>query len=474
MITKIDPQTVAPYLRDASNFSGGQARAVVIPESPAELQDFLKSNREPITIAGAGTGLTASRIPASGIVVSLEKFNAVGELRDGAIEVGPAVALASLQERLLGTGFFYPPNPTETWASIGGTAATNASGSRSYKFGVTRDYILEAELALADGRMTRLDRSMKITAPLVLRDGSRLHFPKVDYASPRCKNAAGYYVRPGMDWLDLFIGSDGTLGIFTSIRLQLKPQPADFISGVLFFDQEEHCWRLVEALKKRDHHSLSPCSLEYFDRRSLSRLRNKFAAVPLRAHAALFFEQDVGEKSDYDPLLEQWHDFLSLADVMLDDSWFAQTDKEVREFHAFRHELPQIINEENSRLGRVKMGTDMAVGDPHFLDMMRFYRDTLEGCGLDYVVFGHIGDNHLHINLLPDPARTDTAQGVYQALVRQVLEWSGTVSAEHGIGKLKKNYFRQMVGDKALGELKTLKRMLDPDWILGVGNLFDA
>ena len=172
MLRKTDPPSIAPYLRDASNFSGGHASEVLIPETLPELTEFLKTNSDPITVAGAGTGLTASRVPLEGKIVSLEKFKQLGEVEEGTIVVGPAVSLRDLREHLLQTGWFYPPNPTESLASLGGTLATNASGSRSYKFGVTRDYVLEALIVLADGRTVRLKRDRTIDEPLHCDDGS--------------------------------------------------------------------------------------------------------------------------------------------------------------------------------------------------------------------------------------------------------------------------------------------------------------
>ena len=121
--------------------------------------------------------------------------------------------------------------------------------------------------------MVTLKRGLTVNNPLKISDGRELLFPEVTYKSPACKNAAGYYVRPKMDWLDLFIGSDGTLGIFTRIRLKLKVSPFSFISGVLFFDKEEECWNLVDLIKKSNNKFINPCSLEYFDRHSLNRLR---------------------------------------------------------------------------------------------------------------------------------------------------------------------------------------------------------
>lgn len=471
MIRKNDPRTIAPYLKDASNFSGGYAEEVVIPETTAELVEFLRTNDRPMTIAGAGTGLTASRIPMEGVIVSLEKFNAIGSVENSTIDVGPAVKLKDLQDHLQPTPYFYPPNPTETLASIGGTAATNASGSRSYKLGVTRDYVLEADVVLADGKSATLSRGQAISKPLLLDDGTEIPFPETDYVSPQFKNAAGYFVQPGMDWLDLFIGSDGTLGLFTRIRLKLIPRPEDFISGTLFFDNEEACWDLVEKIRFTRNSLISPCSLEYFDLFSLKKLQPTHPNIPDGARAALLFEQDVLKKEDYDSVLEAWFEYLSEQNVALDNSWFAQNAGDRQKFHDFRHDIPVIINEENSRLGRVKIGTDMAVADEYFLEMMRFYREELSRSGLEFVIFGHMGENHLHVNLLPGPGQVDQAKSTCGILIDRILQWKGTVSAEHGVGKLKKSYFAKMVGPQALEELRKIKNALDPDGRLGPGNI---
>lgn len=471
MRRKTDPQAIAPYLRDASNCPPGRAEEVVVPESVDELKEFLKNNDRPITVSGAGTGLTASRVPSGGVVVSMELFKDLGDVEEGAIRAGPAVTLEDLDNHLKGSGWFYPPNPTETLASIGGTLATNASGSRSYKFGVTRDYVLEMDILLADGRQAHLQRGHTIDQALELDDGSKIDLPPIDYRSPQCKNAAGYYYRPGMDWIDLFVGSDGTLCLITGVRLKLRPAPYDFLSGILFMESEEQCWQLVEAIRADHSAMLDPCSLEYFDRYSLQRLKKKFPTVPPAAQAALFFEQDIPREEDYEPALTAWYEYLESKEVLLDDSWFAQGPKDVAMFHDFRHQVPLILNEENSRMGRVKRGTDMAVSNEHFMEMMQFYRKTLEESGIPYAMFGHIGDNHLHINLLPDKNRTDEAKQVYDTLVDQILKWGGTVSAEHGIGKLKKEYYWKMVGEQTIQKLKVIKDKLDPRGLLGQGNL---
>ncbi len=472
MLQKTDPQEVAPYLKDASNHSGGFASAVIIPENEEELCQFLKENTENISVSGAGTGLTAGRTPQGGVIVSMERFLDLKTTDDGCVEVGAGTTLKDLQRCLQSTSWFYPPNPTENLSSIGGNFATNASGARSYKFGATRDYVQRANIILSDGRKCTLSRGEKISSPLKLDDGSSLTFPKVAYESPECKNSSGFFIRPSMDWLDLFIGSGGVLGIVTGITLKVLPKPSHFISGILFFNEDEPLWKLVRRFREKEGDGISPCSLEYFDSHSLKMLRAKFKSIPVRASAALFFEQDVYGDDTYDNLIERWFDFLEKQGVNLDDSWFAQNERDVERFHDFRHALPSLVNEVFSRKGAVKIGTDMAAPFQYFEDLMRFYKQELSSSEVNHVVFGHIGDNHLHINFFPEEGKRERVADLYQRIVDQIIVWGGTISAEHGIGKLKKKYFHQMVGAQGLEDMKKIKSTLDPRGLLGLGNLF--
>ena len=211
--------------------------------------------------------------------------------------------------------------------------------------------------------------------------------------------------------------------------------------------------------------------MEYFEHNSLERLKVKHTNIPIHSRAALFFEQDIAHLKDYDLTLNNWFEFLTEENVILENSWFAQNEKDIQLFHNFRHDVPIIVNEENSRASRVKLGTDMAVSDNHFISMMEFYQDTLKTSGLDYVVFGHLGDNHLHINLLPKESQMGDAKQVYDHMVCQILKWGGTISAEHGIGKIKKKYFAKMVGSDGLNELRKIKDLFDSDYRLGIGNI---
>jgi D-lactate dehydrogenase (cytochrome) len=139
----------------------------------------------------------------------------------------------------------------------------------------------------------------------------------------------------------------------------------------------------------------------------------------------------------------------------------------------FRHQLPVLVNEWLARHQQRKVSTDMAVPDEEFAAMLRFYRETLHACGLQYVIFGHVGDNHVHVNIMPrNENEAAEARAIYMRFARRAVEFGGTISAEHGIGKLKRDYLRLLYGEEHLREMAALKRALDPACILGRGNIF--
>ena len=249
------------YLTDASGFTGWAER-LVVPETEAQvleaLADALRTNT-PITIAGAGTGLTGSRVPQGGCV-SAQRFRKL-EIEPSMARVGPAVTLLELRDRAAKTGQFYAPDPTEITASVGGTIATNASGSRSFKFGATRRHLRALRVARMDGTVRWYRR------------GEAIDFDVPAIPSPDTKkNTAGYRLTPGMDWVDLFCGSEGTLGVTLEAEVDLLPIPAELFAGVIFFASDDDAldavahWRSVTDLRM----------LEYADYKSLQLLRGRY------------------------------------------------------------------------------------------------------------------------------------------------------------------------------------------------------
>ena len=195
--------------------------------------------------------------------------------------------------------------------------------------------------------------------------------------------------------------------------------------------------------------------------------------TPENMAGAIFFEQETTAGNE-DALLASWNDLFEKYGADLERSWFTTNEQDRERMRSFRHALPVTVNDRITRYGQRKVGTDMAVPDANFVSFLRYYKDTLDASGLDYVIFGHIGDCHLHANMLPkDAGEAEKARHIYGRCVAQAIMLGGTVSAEHGIGKLKRKYLSAMMGERYLNEMAELKRAFDPNGILGRGNMFD-
>ena len=434
------------YLVDASSFRG-QADKVLVPAGEPELIEIVReAAREsiPMTISGGRTGLTGGSVAQGGWVVSLEKFQRL-EIEKGRAIVRAGASLEAVQTAARQTRQFYAPDPTERTASIGGNIATNASGSRSFRYGSTRRHVLGLRVVLADGRVLTLARGDKVDFPVA-------HIPLPNTT----KNTAGYALSPEMDWIDLFTGSEGTLGIVTEAQLQLLPEPADILAGVVFFPSDGaavdvvEAWRAIPGLRM----------IEYFDSNSLALLRGRYPEIPPRAAAALLIEQENGD-------IDFW------AEHAPEDSWFAASDQDRERFRRFRHALPEIVNDTVRRRGYLKVNSDYAVPLDRNLEMLAHYHRCLRELALDYVIFGHIGDAHVHVNILPkSEPEFKAGQDLMLEFARHAVELGGTVSAEHGLGKRKAHLLALQYTPAQIETMKEVKRRLDPHWLLNRGNLF--
>ena len=171
--------------------------------------------------------------------------------------------------------------------------------------------------------------------------------------------------------------------------------------------------------------------------------------------------------------MREWLSLLDHHDALSDQSWFATNEPDQAKLREFRHALPVLMNEWFARHNQRKVSTDMAVPDEAFAGMLRFYQDSLRGGDLRYTIFGHIGDNHVHVNILPrNDEEAAKAWQIYRTFIRRAVDVGGTISAEHGIGKLKREYLGELYGEKHLKEMAALKRAFDPAGVLGRGNMF--
>lgn len=441
-----DPAILAAYLSDASNLHG-RAELLFRPRSAEEVAEavaFCQARALPLTVTARRTSTTGAPVPDGGALLSTERLDRVHA--DDDVEGG--VILGAWQADIESRGRLFPPDPTSrNECSVGGAIACNASGARTFRYGPTRPWVESVDLVTPTGEIREVTRA------------TPLPWPVPAWREPAVKTAAGYF--PATNLLDLIIGAEGTLGVITRARLRLIPLPRHVLGLLAYFPSRAAMLGFVGAAR-----AMGPRCIEYFDRRSLDLIRGRVPEVP-EADSALYLEI---EHEDEEPPLEVWFDALVRLDALVEHTLVATDDAARARLHAVRHALPAGVNEIISRNGVRKVGTDFAVPDAALAEML----DAYDQPDLATVCFGHIGDNHLHLNFLPKNAEELTeARRRYLLLARRAVALGGTVSAEHGIGRLKKAHLALMVPPAVVEGWRRLKGMADPNWILGRGVLFD-
>ncbi|OGU94051.1 MAG: hypothetical protein A2475_07760 [Ignavibacteria bacterium RIFOXYC2_FULL_35_21] len=509
MIIKKEKEMFEQYLTDASNYTGN-ADVLYVPETIDELKECVRkcnSEKIPITISGAGTGLTGGRVPEAGVIISTESMNKVISIdeQNKLVTVQPGLLLVEMEEELSNHGLFYPVNPTEKNASIGGNIATNASGSRTFKYGPTRDYVTKLKVILADGEELELNRGETFAIENLLEiksiNGKIYNIELLDLKMPEVKHAAGYYIIPGMDAIDLFIGCEGTLGIVTEITLKLDSMPENVLGGIAFFDNLEKLFGFVNRVRegsrryrynthpfipslegneiplypplKKGESLIDARTVEFFDNNSLKLLKEVYAQIPERAVGAIWFEQEYFSEKESE-VMEVWYNTISEFTELGDNTWTATSPKEHNLLREFRHALPQKVFEIIVNNNTLKIGTDTAVPDEYVELYYKYIVERLKYYNLHHYIWGHIGNSHFHANVIvKTEAEVKNGYLFYDECIDKALRLGGTVSAEHGIGKLKRKYFYKMFGDNAIEAMKKIKNVFDPNKIINRGNLFE-
>jgi D-lactate dehydrogenase (cytochrome) len=489
MIVKSNQDEIQQYLSDQANLKGS-CETVYIVDATEEISEIIMAANNQnifISVCGNHTSLTGASLPVSGWVLSTENLNQIIEINSAEMYaiVQPGVILKELQEILAQKGLFFPPDPTEDSCFIGGMISTNASGARSFKYGATRESIEELEVILPTGQLINLKRGNPIQRNLFrlkISDDKFISFelpPSIKMIN--VKNAAGYYLKGDMDPIDLFIGSEGTLGVITKAKLKLKPLPKNYISLVIFFDDLSksftflHKLRALSKSNSKTETGLQARAIEFFDRNSLILLKEKFSDIPENSVAAFWVEQETMDEESYNFLLNEWDSILTETGIDTQYVWFGVDQRDRSKIINMRHTLPLLINDIIKKNNVRKLGTDIAVPDHLF---MNFYNDVIaetEKRDLKYVAFGHFGDSHLHLNILPsNEEEAKIGRELYSHLCTLAINLGGTFSAEHGVGKTKVNYLRLMVGDSSIQFMEKVKKIFDPKRIFGVGNLFNG
>ena len=505
------------YRRDESR-SSGEAESISFPTSEQEVRDVLRELHAagtPVTVQGARTGLAAGAVPHGGHVLNVSRMTRYLGMRQDAdgtfcLAMEPGVVLSELRKHLAAKTIahagwddaslaaleafeaapeqFFPTDPTEASACMGGIVACNASGARSYKYGPARPHVTALRVALADGDLLVLRRGEVRADGRVLRlvteSGRELVLDLPTYRMPATKNASGYYVADDMDAIDLFIGACGTLGVITRIEVALMSAPAVVWGVSCFFTSEEAALDFTEKARP----ALSrAAAIEYFDAGALDILRRQreastaFSALPKLAEDAavcVYVELDCETEDEATAELYRLGEVLEASGGSEDATWVARTEIDRESLIFFRHAVPESVNmliDERRRTDPTitKLGSDMSVPDERLHDVFALYRRTLAEAGLESAAWGHIGNNHIHVNVLPRDAADHKAGGeLFAGWASEVTAMGGAVSAEHGVGKLKAGFLATMYGAEHIAESARLKAELDPKGQLGRGNLF--
>jgi D-lactate dehydrogenase (cytochrome) len=474
---------------------GGFAAGIAFPGTTEEAAALIGAAPKVLAI-GAQSSLTGGATPRGDLLLGTRALTQITRLTDGRVRAGAGVPLIELQRVLSADRLYYPPVPTYDGAFVGGTVATNAAGPATFKYGSARRWVDAITVVLANGAILELQRG-DVTASrdgwleLPLAAGARVRVPVPTYVMPDvAKLSAGYFARPGMDLVDLFIGSEGTLGFITHATLRVVPLPRRCVALVTFASDAQAV-HLTAALRAKAATlrgappALDVSAVELMDSRALALVPDEIfqrtnIARPPQGTGFLLVQIEAGD--DEDTVLEQLVDVLAACGIDADPH-VAQPgdDRGIARLFALREGVPSSLNAmiaaTKARLQQdvEKTAGDMIVPFDRLEESLALYRSTFERHGLDYAIWGHVSDGNMHPNVVPrsldDVRRGRTA---ILEIARGVMAMGGAPLAEHGVGRsaLKQQMLRELYGDRGIDEMRAVKRALDPDWKLASGVLF--
>ena len=491
---------VDKYLSDAAHYPGGHAAGVAVPRTVDDIPDIVRRAGALLAI-GAQSSLTGGATPMGETVLATEHLTRILEIGPAHVTVEAGVPVAALQQALAARGAWFPPVPTFTGALAGGIVATNAAGAATFRHGTVRPWVDALTIVLADGSAVAIRRGESRAENGVLRlaaPSGPIAIPVPSYRMPDVvKVSAGYHAAPAMDPIDLFIGSEGTLGVITTITFRtLSPIPVAALALVPV-RSEAAAIGLVADLRRQP----AVAAIEHMDARCLEILREDGAdrrcdvAFPAGTALALLVQIELPPDTD-EASARRAIETSDTRDTPLGrvcrvlDAYGAFDDTEMalpgharraEQLIAIREAVPAGVNQRVGRAqreidGRIaKTAADMIVPFDRFGEMMGVYREGFASRGLDAAVWGHISDGNVHPNVLPR-SYADVERGKDAILFfgRACARLGGCPLAEHGVGRnpVKQALLRDLYGDRGLDEMRAVKRALDPGWKLAPGVIF--
>jgi len=439
------PEECYVYAQDGTNgvVSDVLPDAAVFPETVEEVQNILKfANEHKISVVarGAGTNLVGACIPEKGgIVLNFTKMNKILEINktNMTARVQPGVIVGDLQKCVSEAGMFFPPDPSNLRVStIGGAIAQSAGGPKTFKYGTTKDYVLALKVVLADGSI-------------------------IETGSNTIKNATGYHLE------QLFIGSEGTLGIVVEAVLKLVPKPETTRVVLAYFDDVDNATKSVNRMVDA---SLCPSTIDFMNRNTLETIERFYpAGLQTDKEAALIIEVD-GFESSMKTQLERLKTVLSqsgASDVVISESREEQekiwTSRRAS-FAATAKLKPDVIS------------NDLIVPRENISKLVGGVNEICAKYNFPVCIVGHIGDGNVHPQIALDLNNKTEAENYEKAkteLYELTLELNGTLSAEHGIGSEKRMFMEKAIDKNTLGYMKKIKKLFDPNNILNPNKIFN-
>lgn len=427
---------------DASGFPATLPVMLVLPQNTAEVSAALRlchDHGQPVVTQGGMTGLAAGATPASDeVAISLERMVGIEEIdpHSGTITALAGTPLQSVQEAAESAGFMLGIDlGARGSCTIGGNVATNAGGNTVLRYGMTRPNVRGLEAVLSDGQIVRSDNKMM-------------------------KNNTGY------DWTQLMIGSEGTLGIITRVTLALHPKPARIDAAFVKVADTGAALALLRDLGQRLAGGLLVFEAMWPEFYAIAiETMGLSAPVPVDDKVVLLIEAPAGEPGLVDALGAN----LETGGIL--DATVAQSEADRARFWSVRESVY-----EHNRHFPPMIGFDISIPLDRMADAVATLRARLNEAfpGVPWVVFGHLADSNLHVNVMPDDRSDSTRRQVEETVYGVVSEFAGSVSAEHGIGRLKAPYLALSRSPAELDLMRAIKRQLDPKGILNPGRIFAA
>lgn len=423
------------YLSDNLFRKKGSAAALVFPVSTQEVSQVMKyayENNIPVTPRGAGTNLVGSTVPhGNGIVLDLSKMDKVLEIdKDNfTATVEPGVILEEFQKLVEAQGLFYPPDPGEKRASIGGNISTNAGGMRAVKYGVTRDYVMGLELVLADGT--------------IVKTGSKNR-----------KDTSG------LDIKDIVIGSEGTLAVITSCLLKLIPKPEAAVSVVVGYGSLKEG---IESVRDIIAANINPTAVEFIERKVVKLgedfLKLSFPQPSAKAYLLITFD---GRKNEIESQIEALKNITSHTatgvTVLSDTSLAAQVWK----IRGILVKAVEAVSEQEP--------LDIVVPISKIDAFVQYVNELEKESGMQMISFGHAGDGNVHLCVVrgdrDDEAWARELEANLSLLYKKAAELGGLISGEHGLGLSKRTFFFNDTPEEKVALMNAVKDAFDKKHIL--------